>query len=178
MLRAKVLTVRFDTLTGTFDDAALQEFIKDKDVVSIRDHLVAHDGRPCLALLICYRPRILVQRGSMRPEAGERKPDETWKKWIAEEDVPLFNALRDWRAERCKVEGVPPYVICTNRQLAAVVNMRPQTLGQLGEVDGLGKAKLERYGRDILDVVARRPRDARRDEPPAAQNAGPIEKGN
>ncbi|MBE9594400.1 MAG: HRDC domain-containing protein [Proteobacteria bacterium] len=33
-------------------------------------------------------------------------------------DWLLFNVLREWRAERCKEEGIPPYVIYTNLQLA------------------------------------------------------------
>ncbi len=60
--------------------------------------------------------------------------------------MPLFNALRDWRAERSKRDGVPPYLICTNKQLVAMIKARPRSLGKLGEIEGIGKAKLEKYG--------------------------------
>jgi hypothetical protein len=50
---------------------------------------------------------------------------------VSEADLPLFNTLRDWRLERSKQKGVPPYVICTNRQLAATVQARPQSLVNL-----------------------------------------------
>ena len=42
--------------------------------------------------------------------------DESWRESLAKEDWPLFNTLRDWRAECAKAEGIPPYVICNNRQ--------------------------------------------------------------
>jgi superfamily II DNA helicase RecQ len=82
------------------------------------------------------------------------------------DDTPLrdfCNALRDWRSERSKREGVPPYVICTNRQFAAMVKARPQSLATLAEIEGVGKAKLEKYGRDLLAILA-----------PASDNHQPL----
>jgi superfamily II DNA helicase RecQ len=72
----------------------------------------------------------------------------------------LFNTLRDWRAERCKKDGVPPYVICTNQQLAAVVAQRPQSLTGLMRIEGIGKAKAEKYGQEMLAILSAR------EEPP------------
>jgi superfamily II DNA helicase RecQ len=48
--------------------------------------------------------------------------------------MPLFNQLREWRRERCKRDGVPPYIVCTNKQLAQMAVQRPQTKpGELGQ---------------------------------------------
>lgn len=68
--------------------------------------------------------------------------------------MPLFNTLRNWRMERCKRDGVPPYVICSNQQFADMVRERPQSLSQLGSIKGFGKNKLNQYGRDILAILA------------------------
>jgi hypothetical protein len=46
-------------------------------------------------------------------------------------------------------------VICANRQLAAIIAAHPQTLDQLGDIEEFGKAKLERYGADVLAVFGR-----------------------
>jgi superfamily II DNA helicase RecQ len=48
----------------------------------------------------------------------EKGRDESYKEMLTETDWPLFNVLREWRAGRSKEEGIPPYVICTNLQLA------------------------------------------------------------
>lgn len=82
------------------------------------------------------------------------KGDESWRHLITEAEVPLFNTLREWRSARCKHDGVPPYVICNNRQLAAIVKSRPQSLAELGQVEGFGEAKLRSYGPDILALTA------------------------
>ena len=37
-MRIKVITLEFSTLSGCFDDAPLQDFIKDKNVLNVRDH--------------------------------------------------------------------------------------------------------------------------------------------
>ena len=71
--------------------------------------------------------------------------------------MPLFNALRDWRAERSKRDGVPPYLICTNKQLVAMIKTRPRSLGKLGEIEGIGKAKLEKYGQELLSMLSMPP---------------------
>jgi ATP-dependent DNA helicase RecQ len=84
-----------------FDDAPLRDFIKDKEVLSIRDHFFVKNEVPYLAVIINYRPQPIV--AAPAPKAGERgKSDESWRALIAEADVPLFNALRDWRATRSR----------------------------------------------------------------------------
>ena len=87
------------------------------------------------------------------PKAGQKR-DESWRDLLSEVDWPLFNALRGWRGDRAKKEGIPPYVICNNRQLAELVKARPTTLAGLGEVEGIGEAKLKKYGKEILALLA------------------------
>ena len=96
---------------------------------------------------------------------------------MAETDLPLFNALRGWRAERAKRDGVPPYLICTNKQLAAMVNARPGSLTRLGAIEGIGKAKLDNYGQELLALLAR-PRSesaSSRDDAVDCAEAAPAE---
>jgi superfamily II DNA helicase RecQ len=44
-------------------------------------------------------------------------------------------------------------VICTNRQLAFVARHRPQSLAKLGEIDGFGRGKVERYGSEMVTLL-------------------------
>ena len=47
-------------------------------------------------------------------------------------------------------------MICTSsRQLAEVVRSRPENMNKLGAIDGIGKAKLENDGQDLLALLAR-----------------------
>ena len=73
---------------------------------------------------------------------------------MTEAEIPPFDALRDWRVERARRDGVAPYLVCTNQQLAAMIKARPQSMAKLGIIDGIGKAKLEKYGQEILALLA------------------------
>jgi superfamily II DNA helicase RecQ len=148
----RIFTLKFDPVVGGFDDSGLQNFVKDKEVLSIRDHFFTKDEVPYLVVLLTYN--------ILRPEAGERpvqersKEDkEKWRELLEEADWPLFNTLRDWRNNLAREEGIPPYVICTNRQLAVIAHRRPANLHKLSAIEGMGKAKLERYGAALLQIV-------------------------
>jgi DNA helicase II / ATP-dependent DNA helicase PcrA len=68
---------------------------------------------------------------------------------------PAFGALREWRLERAKADEVPAYVVFHNATLVEIAERRPRTLAELAGVPGVGPAKLERYGDDILAALAR-----------------------
>jgi superfamily II DNA helicase RecQ len=63
-------------------------------------------------------------------------------------------ALRAWRTERARKDGMPPYIVLHDRTLLAIAGAQPSSLVALRQVDGIGPAKLELYGEDILAVVA------------------------
>jgi DNA helicase-2/ATP-dependent DNA helicase PcrA len=71
------------------------------------------------------------------------------------DEDPLFAALREWRTARARAAAVPPYVIAHDATLAAIAEARPRSLSALRRVKGMGPARLERYGDEILDVTAR-----------------------
>ncbi|HET9356277.1 MAG TPA: RecQ family ATP-dependent DNA helicase, partial [Sphingomicrobium sp.] len=54
---------------------------------------------------------------------------------------PLFEALRNWRRERAKAQGVPPYVIFHDSTLRAVAAARPANLSGLSLIEGIGDTK-------------------------------------
>jgi DNA helicase-2/ATP-dependent DNA helicase PcrA len=68
---------------------------------------------------------------------------------------PAFGALREWRLERAKADEVPAYVVFHNATLAEIAERKPRTLAELATVPGVGPAKLERYGADVLAALAR-----------------------
>jgi len=67
----------------------------------------------------------------------------------------VFEALRAHRLTLSRAQGVPPYVVASDRTLREVAVLRPRTLDALMAVHGIGATKAERYGRGFLDVVAR-----------------------
>jgi DNA helicase-2/ATP-dependent DNA helicase PcrA len=69
------------------------------------------------------------------------------------EDPDLFAKLRAWRKTTADAGGVPPYVVFHDSTLREICEHHPGSLDDLARVSGVGPAKLERYGRQILDVL-------------------------
>jgi ATP-dependent DNA helicase RecQ len=70
-------------------------------------------------------------------------------------ESPLGTALRSWRLARAREDGVPAYVVFPDRTLVELAERRPLSLAALSGISGVGPAKLERYGEEVLDVLAR-----------------------
>ena len=67
---------------------------------------------------------------------------------------PLFEALRARRRDLAAEAGVPPYVIFHDSTLREIAANRPASLAELARVQGVGEAKLKRYGEAMLAAVA------------------------
>jgi RecQ family ATP-dependent DNA helicase len=72
----------------------------------------------------------------------------------ADVDDELVTRLRSWRLERSQEDAVPAYVVLHDATLRELAALRPQTLDELAGVNGFGPVKLERYGDDVLSVLA------------------------
>jgi RecQ family ATP-dependent DNA helicase len=66
----------------------------------------------------------------------------------------LAARIREWRAEEAKRLRVPAYVVLHDRTLTALAQTRPRNPSQLLQIDGMGPAKVERFGEAILRICA------------------------
>jgi len=66
---------------------------------------------------------------------------------------PTDEALRAWRLERSRADGVPAYVVLNNATVAEIARAQPRNSRELSRISGIGPIKLERYGEDILRIV-------------------------
>ena len=85
-----------------------------------------------------------ASRGAAAAEAGA----------LSAGDDALWQRLRSRRLELAREQGVPPYVIFHDATLMDMIRRRPRSLAELGEIPGVGRSKLERYGGIFLEVVA------------------------
>jgi DNA helicase-2/ATP-dependent DNA helicase PcrA len=67
---------------------------------------------------------------------------------------PVFAALREWRRGRAKADDVPAYIVFHDSTLAEIAMVQPRTIADLARVAGVGPAKLERYGEEVLRALA------------------------
>ncbi|MEV7147352.1 DNA helicase RecQ [Streptomyces sp. NPDC093084] len=73
---------------------------------------------------------------------------------LPEDLLPAFEALRAWRAEQAREQGVPAYVIFHDATLREIVGRWPASVAELGTIGGIGEKKLLTYGEGVLGVLA------------------------
>lgn len=74
--------------------------------------------------------------------------------YVAVSEDPLWYLLKDKRTALAREQGVPPYLIFHDSTLLEILNRRPANLKEMGQINGVGQAKLERYGAEFLQVLA------------------------
>ena len=156
MMQVKIFTIPFNSQMGIFGDEEFNDFSKDKELLSVSDYLFHRDEIPYLTLVVKYKQ---ASSASSNPvftgkALDKNKNKEEWRKLLNDDTMPLFNTLRQWRSEKSKKDGVPPYVILNNKQLAEICQKRPQSKYDLMKVEGVGMAKAEKYGDDILKFTS------------------------
>lgn len=109
--------------------------------------------------------RPLLRGGSslslrLPPPARERR--QTGSRTASEARGPVdlegaararFEGLRSWRLKQARRQGVPPYVVFHDRTLIEIAQASPTTLEALARLGGVGRAKLERYGEELLQLL-------------------------
>ncbi len=95
-------------------------------------------------------PGARAPRGTRaRIDPAERAPARD----VSPEAVAAEMALRQWRLQRSKRDGVPAYVVFHDTTLIEIAARRPATLAGLRSIPGIGPTKLERYGDEIIEVL-------------------------
>jgi RecQ family ATP-dependent DNA helicase len=149
----------------TVEDA---EWIKDGETILFRKASLTAQGEELeegaeLNLQMPADGRTTATKGGGKLLGAERK--STAKKTataassapveLSPDGQNLESALKAWRTTVAKKLGMPPFVVLHDRTLHAIAHARPATPNQLQEISGMGPAKVEKYGEQILDVCNR-----------------------
>ena len=76
-----------------------------------------------------------------------------YMKVLSPDEFAVFSRLRNLRKELAAKDGVPPFVVFTDEQLASIIRQNPTDLGKLTAVQGIGQAKAEKYGNAVLKIL-------------------------
>ncbi|HET7195495.1 MAG TPA: ATP-dependent DNA helicase UvrD2 [Nocardioides sp.] len=114
------------------------------------DPLLPHDVSPPAR---SARRGVASCRECGKPLTGKAKKTGRCADCPASYDEELFERLREWRKARAAEESVPAFVVFTDATLQLIAEHKPRTEQALLAVNGIGRAKLERYGDDVLGLV-------------------------
>jgi ATP-dependent DNA helicase RecQ len=121
----------------------LSQDIANYSVLKLTD-----EARPLLrgeASLELAKPRIRLKAIKKTPRSALS---------LNEDDLPLFNRLRELRKEIATQQGVPPYVIFGDVSLVEMSQRRPRNEHEFLDITGVGQVKLERHGATFLEAIA------------------------
>ena len=99
------------------------------------------------------RPAKGIEQG---PFAGSKKRQTVEPIRLSAESEELSARIKDWRAAEAKRLRVPAYVVLHDRTIAALAHARPRNPRELLEIDGIGAAKVERFGTEILRLCTQK----------------------
>lgn len=91
-----------------------------------------------------------AELAAITAEAEEEKIEE---QIVTPIDQAIYDALKEWRTERSKAESMPAYIIAHDTLLELIATRKPQTESQLLAINGMGPAKLAKYGPEILKIT-------------------------
>ncbi len=104
--------------------------------------------------VLARRREVRMRHEPARPARAAKARKGAAAAELAEADVPLFEALRAWRAREAKAQGVPAYIVFGDATLRGIATARPGSLDGLALVSGVGENSFARYGDAVLAVVA------------------------
>jgi DNA helicase-2/ATP-dependent DNA helicase PcrA len=140
------------------------------------DEAVSEERRLVYVAITRAREHLTLSYAMSRKEGGRghRKRTRFLEKWwpdvrqaparrastsskLADLDVAqlrLFDSLKAWRLEIAQADSKPAFTVLVDSSLVQIATSRPGTLGELARVNGIGASKLEKYGLQILEIVA------------------------
>jgi len=181
-LVGRMSRVEYDALLGAMAQAGLiemedAEYEKDGEVRRFRKVRLTDAGRklrPNTAVELLISDGLVEEFGGRsaaparvrKPKAVKTEAPKTGMLKAAEssaaarapmtsEDEAVAARLKSWRSAEAKRLGVPAYVVMHDRTLNALAQSRPRNPNQLLAVDGMGPAKVEKFGGAILEICAR-----------------------
>ncbi len=97
---------------------------------------------------IFFRKDILEKKKSSMP--AKRSHTEEFADDFSRE---LWEKLRSLRMETARSEDIPPYIVFHDTTLRAMIQHLPGTLAEMGEIQGIGQKKQEKYGQPFLELI-------------------------
>lgn len=143
------------TLDSQVAQDELNRFCAGHRVVAVDRQFVSagRDSHWAVCLTVAPGPGPLPESAKAGAARGAKSASAArvdYRQVLSESDFARFAVLRAWRKAVAEHEGVPVYAVFTNEQLAEIVQRRVTTRAELAAIEGVGPARLERYGAAVL----------------------------
>lgn len=144
-MQLKMFSVPFHNASSEVDE--VNAFLRSHRVLSIDRNFIQDGNNSTWAICVTY------VEASGRPQGGNKKAKIDYREVLSETDFALYARLRDLRKAIAEQEGVPPYALFTNEQLATMVQNKTGNKTALKEIPGVGDARVEKYGPAFIRMI-------------------------
>lgn len=135
-------------------EAEMNAFLRAHRVLAVKKEFVADGENSFWTFCVEYLESAPGATGGVGLSG---KPKVDYKEVLKPEEFEVFSRLREWRKSVAEKEGVPVYVIFSNEQLADLVKKRVSTKAGMKETEGVGEARVEKYGAAVLERMVFNP---------------------
>ncbi len=154
-MKVKTFQIRLAEEFLQADQDKLNSFIEHVDVRKTSTELA--NGKPDFwSILVFYNgiPPIVKEQqaagASLSPTGKIIFPAQVE---MSTEEKKIYEALKQWRADKAQTLNLPTFLVCSNAQLAAVAKVKPQTVEELNQIKGFGGQKTAKHGGDIIALL-------------------------
>jgi len=144
-MKIKTIHVRLSKEYINSDEAKLNDFLKDKEVINTFAELVKTEKINFWSLLIAYEEQIIDNKSGKITYSKNAE--------LTEKEQNIFDALKLWRSDTAAKENVPQFVIAHDRELITIVKQKIENINDLKNVKGFGEKKIAKYGNDIIVLL-------------------------
>jgi superfamily II DNA helicase RecQ len=142
-----------DAYPNMDDETSVNEFMQQVHVAKVYASVV-NDHEPYWSILVFYSDEPLSDTDHTPMLNLQDTPSESEDLIVlTPEEDECYQALRQWRNQRAREDGIPSYVIAHNRTLKEIVRFGVSDKDDLLNIRGFRHRKIEKYGDDILDVL-------------------------
>lgn len=135
------------------DQQELEGFCARHRIVSVDRRFVERGDTVFWSVCVTYLATPVTPSPDHPTEAVNKRGQVDYKEVLNEADFAVYAKLRNLRKLISEAEGTPIYAIVSNAQMAEMVTRRVTTLARLAEINGIGDAKREKYGKRFLEVL-------------------------
>ena len=138
-MKIKILTIPFDDNSEGFNDEPVNKFCLNKRVHKIETEFFYGNNKIYWTVAVIYDEVV--------------KPSEKIKEPLSNSQKLLLKRLKEWRKQKAQKEGFPVFLVTNNAQLEQIIKEKCVTLEHLKTIKGIGKSKIDKYGKEITEIV-------------------------
>lgn len=169
-MKVKVFQIRISDQFQKQDEKLVSDFVNGCEIVKVNTELIK-DEINYWSVLVFYKEdfnhikespgQFTVDHSNKIAQADSYKSGNSKRESIklemieqpSEEELIIYNKLKDWRSDKAREYQLPPYIIFHNTHLMLIARRKPSTLEDLEHVSGIGRSKIDKYGAEIIEVL-------------------------